>query len=80
MKFFNNFTPVEIVIFWLDICFLVLGFFGNSMVIYVISRHKKLRKKSNYPILSLACADFLLALVGASISIIVSFSQVVSLV
>lgn len=42
---------------------------GNAIVIYVISRDKKLKSKSNYHILSVATADFIIALFGIPLGV-----------
>lgn len=42
---------------------------GNAIVIYVISRDKKLKSKSNYLILSVAVGDFLIGLVGIPLGV-----------
>lgn len=42
---------------------------GNAVVIYVISRDKKLKSKSNYHILSVAVADFTIGLVGIPLGV-----------
>lgn len=38
--------------------------FGNFVVIYVMSREKNLMRKSNFHILSVAVADFLMGFIG----------------
>lgn len=43
---------------------------GNGIIIYVISRDKKLKSKSNYHILSVAFGDFIIALVGIPLGVI----------
>jgi hypothetical protein len=52
--------------FWLFCASIV----GNAIVIYAISRDKKLKSKSNYHILSVAFADFLIAFPGIPLSVI----------
>jgi hypothetical protein len=42
---------------------------GNAIVIYVISRDKKLKSKSNYHILSVAAGDFIIALFGIPLGV-----------
>lgn len=42
---------------------------GNAIVIYVISRDKKLKSKSNYHILSVAVGDFFIGLVGIPLGV-----------
>lgn len=55
---------------FIDFSLFVLGVLGNAIVIYVISSDKKLKNKSNYHILSVAVADFLIALPGIPLSVI----------
>jgi hypothetical protein len=42
---------------------------GNTLVITVFVRDKRLRKKSNYYIISLACADFCVGICGIPLAI-----------
>lgn len=53
----------EIVVTLLEVWACVFSVFGNSVVIYVMSREKKLRRKSNYYVISVAIADLLVGLV-----------------
>lgn len=46
----------------------VLSVFGNFVVIYVMTRERRLRKKSNYYIISVALADLLIGLLGIPFS------------
>lgn len=55
----------SIVEFSLFLCSII----GNSVVIYVISRDKKLKSKSNYHILSVATADLLIGLFGIPLGV-----------
>lgn len=50
----------------------ILAILGNGIVIIVFRCDKKLRKTSNYFIISLAFADFLLGLIGIPFAILVS--------
>lgn len=45
---------------------------GNSMVIYVFRRDRRLRRRTNYYIVSLAIADFLVGLLGIPFAILAS--------
>lgn len=47
--------------FWLllEVTAMIINLFGNSVLIYVMSREKKLRKKSSFYIISIAVADLL---------------------
>lgn len=63
---YNRFTLRmfwEIVVTLLEVWACVFSVFGNSVVIYVMSREKKLRRKSNYYVISVAIADLLVGLV-----------------
>lgn len=43
---------------------------GNALVITVFCKDKRLRKKSNYYIISLACADFCVGICGIPLAIL----------
>lgn len=60
----------------LEILVAIFAILGNSMVIFVFIKEKKrLRKKSNYHIISLACADFCVGIFGIPLAILlVNFS------
>lgn len=60
---------VEVIFATLEVWAFVFSVFGNSIVIYVMSREKKLRRRSNYYIVSVAIADFLVGLIGIPCSI-----------
>lgn len=45
---------------------------GNAMVIYVFRRERRLRRRTNYYIVSLATADFLVGLLGIPFAILAS--------
>lgn len=45
---------------------------GNGLVIIAFSREKRLRKRTNCYIISLACADFLVGFLGIPFAILVS--------
>jgi 7 transmembrane receptor (rhodopsin family) len=49
----------------------VLAVIGNSIVIAVFFRERKLRKRTNYYIISLATADFLVGALGIPFAILV---------
>lgn len=61
---------VQILFFIADFCFFVLSVLGNAVVIYVISRDKKLKSKSNFHILSVAVADLLIGLFGIPFGVV----------
>lgn len=48
---------------------------GNAMVIYVFRRERRLRRRTNYYIVSLAVADFLVGLLGIPFAILASVGQ-----
>ncbi|KAJ8725788.1 hypothetical protein PYW08_003971 [Mythimna loreyi] len=48
---------------------------GNAMVIYVFHRERRLRRRTNYYIVSLAVADFLVGLLGIPFAILASVGQ-----
>lgn len=48
---------------------------GNAMVIYVFQRERRLRRRTNYYIVSLAVADFLVGLLGIPFAILASVGQ-----
>lgn len=50
------------ILIFVDLCLFFCSVVGNSVVIYVISRDKKCKNKSNYHILSVACVDLLIAM------------------
>lgn len=62
-------TLIEITFTLLEVWAFVFSVFGNSIVIYVMTRQKKLRRKSNNYIISVAAADLLIGLVGIPCSI-----------
>lgn len=57
-----------------EILIACLAVIGNFLVIFVFYRVKKLQKRTNYFIISLAVADFLTGLVGIPIALLVSDS------
>lgn len=48
---------------------------GNALVITVFCRERKLRKRTNYYILSLALADFMVGMFGIPFAILVSSAR-----
>lgn len=48
---------------------------GNALVIIVFYRERRLRRRTNYYIISLALADFLVGLLGIPFAILVSVCQ-----
>lgn len=58
----NEFIIVEIIVAFLAVA-------GNSIVITVFCRNRKLRKKANFYIISLACADFCVGICGIPLAI-----------
>lgn len=68
-----NSDPIQILIESIFAIFelsaVILSVFGNILVIYVMTRKKKLRKKSNYYIISVATADLITGLIGIPTSL-----------
>lgn len=50
----------------------IMAVIGNAMVIIVFRRERKLRRRTNYYIISLATADFLVGLLGIPFAILAS--------
>lgn len=55
-----------------EIVVAVLAVAGNALVIYVFRKEKRLRRRTNYYIVSLATADFLVGLLGIPFAIMSS--------
>lgn len=61
-----------LILFFLAEVILSIGaIIGNSVVIYVMWKEKKLRKKSHYHVLSVAFCDLLVGVIGIPVNIIV---------
>ncbi|XP_013195643.2 adenosine receptor A3 [Amyelois transitella] len=56
----------------LEILVALVAIVGNAMVIYVFHRDRRLRRRTNYYIVSLAVADFLVGLLGIPFAILAS--------
>ncbi|XP_059057135.1 adenosine receptor A3 [Achroia grisella] len=56
----------------LEILVALVAVVGNAMVIYVFRRDRRLRRRTNYYIVSLATADFLVGLFGIPFAILAS--------
>lgn len=50
----------------------IVAVIGNALVIVVFCREKRLRRRTNFYIISLALADFLIGLLGIPFAILVS--------
>lgn len=50
----------------------IVAVIGNSLVILVFYRERRLRRRTNYYIISLATADFLVGLIGIPFAVLVS--------
>lgn len=50
----------------------IVAVIGNALVIIVFHRERRLRRRTNYYIISLALADFLVGLLGIPFAILVS--------
>lgn len=66
-----NYVLATIIIVLIESVMGLIIIIGNSVVIYVMTREKKLRKLSNYHITSLAVADLLVGIVVIPIEIFV---------
>lgn len=51
----------------------IFAVLGNAFIIILFQRERKLRKRTNYYIISLAFADFLVGLLGIPFAILVKF-------
>ncbi|GBP14519.1 Adenosine receptor A2b [Eumeta japonica] len=56
----------------LEVLVAVVAIVGNSMVIFVFNRDRRLRRRTNYYIVSLAVADFFVGLLGIPFAILAS--------
>lgn len=56
----------------MEVIVAVVAVIGNALVIFVFYREKRLRRRTNYYIISLALADFLVGLLGIPFAIMVS--------
>ena len=77
---FNNTTqPLtdgkNILIILLDSLILVLSLCGNSLVIYTISKERKLQTTCNYLLLNLAICDIVVVSLGTAIDIMLQFTK-----
>lgn len=59
-----------IIFFILEIIISILAIIGNSLVFIVFLREKKIRRKINYYIISLAIADFCVATIGIPLGLL----------
>lgn len=50
----------------------IVAVIGNALIIIVFHRERRLRRRTNYYIISLALADFLVGLLGIPFAILVS--------
>lgn len=56
----------------MEILVSIVAVIGNGLVIIVFYRERRLRRRTNYYIISLALADFLVGLIGVPFAILVS--------
>lgn len=56
----------------MEILVAIVAVIGNGLVIIVFYRERRLRRRTNYYIISLALADFLVGLIGVPFAILVS--------
>lgn len=61
---------VQIIFVIVDFGLFCCNVIGNAVVIYVISRDRKLKSKSNYHIMSLAVADLIIGLFGIPLGVL----------
>lgn len=54
----------------------IVAVIGNALVIVVFCREKRLRRRTNFYIISLALADFLIGLLGIPFAILVSITKI----
>lgn len=59
----NSEVLINVIFVLLELVAFVLSVFGNIIVLYVMTREKKLRRKSNFFIISIAVADLLIGLI-----------------
>lgn len=60
---------VQVIFAIVDFALFCSSIIGNSVVIYVISRDKKLKSKSNFHILSVAIVDLFIGLFGIPLGV-----------
>lgn len=56
----------------------IVAVVGNGLVIMVFYRERRLRRRTNYYIISLALADFLVGLIGVPFAILVSQLKIIN--
>lgn len=56
----------------LEVLVAIVAVIGNALIIIVFHRERRLRRRTNYYIISLALADFLVGLLGIPFAILVS--------
>lgn len=56
----------------MEVLVAIVAVIGNGLVIIVFYRERRLRRRTNYYIISLALADFLVGLIGVPFAILVS--------
>lgn len=65
-------SQLHIPYFVIEILVAILAVIGNFLVITVFLREKRLRRRTNYYIISLAFADFFVGILGIPFTILVS--------
>jgi hypothetical protein len=60
----------------MEILVAIVAVIGNGLVIIVFYRERRLRRRTNYYIISLALADFLVGLIGVPFAILVSKQKI----
>ncbi|KAI4462188.1 olfactory receptor and adenosine receptor [Holotrichia oblita] len=67
-------SPGELNLYYaaFEVLVAIFAVVGNAMVIFVFRKERKLRRRTNYYIVSLAAADFLVGLLGIPFAIMAS--------
>lgn len=70
----NKLSKLNVTYAVLESLVAIFAVIGNALVITVFYRERRLRRRTNYYIISLALADFLVGLFGIPFAILVSLS------
>lgn len=70
-------SQLNVTYVFLELLVAVIAIVGNGLVIVVFCRERKLRRKTNYYIVSLATADFFLGLFGIPFAILVRLQLII---
>lgn len=55
---------ISVIFIVFEICVALFAIFGNLLVIVVFMKNRRVRRKTNFYIMSLACADFFVGFLG----------------